>query len=40
MFIVCSQPDLDRLARYERRAWSARNRAIRNFIEIKARSGA
>jgi hypothetical protein len=33
-------PDLDRLARYERRAWSGRNRAIRNFIEIKARNRA
>jgi hypothetical protein len=33
-----AMPDLDRLARYERRAWSGRNRAIRHFIEIKARS--
>jgi hypothetical protein len=30
-------PDLDRLVRYERRAWSRRKRAIRNFIEIKSR---
>jgi hypothetical protein len=35
-----AMPDLDRLARYERRAWSGRNRAIRNFMEIKARSNA
>ena len=31
-----ARPDLDRLARYERRAWSRRKRAIRNFIEIKS----
>jgi len=30
-----AMPDLKRLARYERRAWSRRNRAIRRFIEIK-----
>jgi hypothetical protein len=34
----CAMPDLDRLERYERRAWSRRKRAIRSFIEIKARS--
>jgi hypothetical protein len=31
-----AMPDLDRLARYERRAWSRRKRAIRDFIEIKS----
>jgi hypothetical protein len=35
-----AMPDLERLARYERRAWSARNRAIRKFMEIKAGSDA
>ena len=30
--------DLERLRRYERRAWSRRNRAIRGFIAIKATS--
>jgi hypothetical protein len=29
--------DLTRLARYERRAWSRRKRAIRSFIDIKSR---
>jgi hypothetical protein len=29
-------PDLERLDRYERRAWSRRKRAIRNFMEIKS----
>jgi hypothetical protein len=29
-------PDLERLARYERRAWSRRKRAIRELIAIKA----
>jgi hypothetical protein len=33
-----AMPDLDRLARYERRAWSRRKRAIRDFIAIKAMS--
>ena len=28
--------DLERIRRYERRAWSLRNRAIRDFIAIKA----
>jgi hypothetical protein len=32
-----AMPDLERLARYERRAWSRRKRAIRDFIEIKSR---
>jgi hypothetical protein len=31
-----AMPDLDRLARYERRAWSRWKRAIRDFIEIKS----
>jgi hypothetical protein len=31
-------PDLDRLARYERRAWSRRKRAIRNFMKMKSKS--
>jgi hypothetical protein len=31
-------PDLKQLERYERRAWSRRKRAIRDFIEIKSRS--
>jgi hypothetical protein len=31
-------PDLDRLARYERRAWSRRKRAIRNFMETRSKS--
>jgi hypothetical protein len=30
-------PDLKRLARYERRAWSRRKRAFRSFIEIKSK---
>src|SRR5262249_21526677 len=33
-----AQPDLKRLERYERRSWSRRKRAIRDFIEIKSRS--
>ena len=33
-----AMPDLDRLARYERRAWSRRKRAVRDFLDIKARS--
>jgi hypothetical protein len=33
-----AMPDLDRLARYERRAWSRRKRAIRDFITIKSMS--
>jgi hypothetical protein len=35
-----AMPDLRRLARYQRRAWSRRKRAIRNFIEIKSMSAA
>lgn len=31
-------PDLDRLVRYERRAWSRRKRAFRNFMDIKFKS--
>ena len=31
-----AMPDLDRLARYERRAWSRWKRAIRDFIKIKS----
>jgi hypothetical protein len=34
-----AMPDLDRLARYERRAWSRQKRAFREFIEIKSRCG-
>jgi hypothetical protein len=34
-----AMPDLNRLVRYERRAFSRRKRAIRDFIEIKAREG-
>jgi hypothetical protein len=30
-------PDLNRLARYERRAWSRRKRAMWNFMDIKSR---
>jgi hypothetical protein len=30
-----AMPDLERLARYERRAWSRRKRAMRNFMAIK-----
>ena len=30
-----AMPDLERLARYERRAWSRRRRAMRNFMAIK-----
>jgi hypothetical protein len=33
-----AMPDLDRLERYERRAWSRRKRAVCEFIEIKSRS--
>jgi hypothetical protein len=33
-----AMPDLHRLARYERTAWSRRKRALRNFTEIKSRS--
>ena len=32
-----AMPDLDKLYRYERRAWSRRKRAIREFIAMKAR---
>jgi hypothetical protein len=31
-----AMPDLLRLARYERRAWSRRKRAMREFVEIKS----
>jgi len=34
-----AMPDLNRLVRYERRAWSRRKRAIRCFIEIKSKGG-
>jgi hypothetical protein len=33
-----AMPALERLARYERRAWSGRERALRNFIAIKSRT--
>jgi hypothetical protein len=32
-----AMPDLDRLARYERRAWSRQKRAFHEFMEIKSR---
>jgi hypothetical protein len=32
-------PDLKRLARYERRAWSARKRAFLEFMEAKSIGG-
>ena len=32
-----AMPDLERLARYDRRAWSRRKRAMRNFMAIKIR---
>jgi hypothetical protein len=31
-------PEFDRLKRYERRAWSRRNRALRAFMTIKSRA--
>jgi hypothetical protein len=34
-----AMPDLDRLERYERRAWSRRERAMRHFTQIKSRGG-
>lgn len=34
----CAMPFLERLARYERRAWARRGRALRNFMEIKSKS--
>ena len=34
-----AMPDLNRLVRYERRAWSRRKRAIHSFIEIKSKGG-
>jgi hypothetical protein len=33
-----AMPDLDRLVRYERRAWSRRKRALRDFVAIKSSS--
>ena len=35
-----AMPDLVRLERYERRAWSRRRSAILEFIAIKAQAGA
>jgi hypothetical protein len=35
-----AMPDLARLARYERRAWSRRRRALRQFLEIRSFSSA
>jgi hypothetical protein len=32
-----AMPDLERLARYERRAWARRKRALRNFMDIKTK---
>jgi hypothetical protein len=34
-----AMPDLDRMERFERRAWLHRKRAIRNFMEIKFKTG-
>jgi ribosomal protein L19E len=34
-----AMPELDRLERFERRAWRHRKRAIGNFMEIKFRTG-
>lgn len=34
----CAMPFLERLARYEQRAWARRRRALRNFMEIKSKS--
>ena len=36
---VAALPDLARVARYERRAWSRRRRAFREFLAIKSRGG-
>ena len=35
-----AMPDLDRLERYGRRAWSRERRAVRRFLEIQRRRGA
>lgn len=35
--LVAALPDLTRVARYERRAWSRRRRAFREFLAIKSR---
>jgi len=37
--VIESLPDLGRLDRYERRAWSRQQRAIRNFMRIKSTLG-
>jgi hypothetical protein len=34
-----AMPDLDRLERYRRRAWSRQRRAMRRFMEIQSASG-
>jgi hypothetical protein len=36
---IAALPDLVRVARYERRAWSRRRRAFREFLAIKSRGG-
>jgi hypothetical protein len=36
---IAALPDLARVARYERRAWSRRRRAFREFLAIKSRTG-
>src|ERR1035437_4937498 len=36
---IAALPDLARVARYERRAWSRRRRAFREFLAIKSRGG-
>ena len=38
--MVEAKPDLMRLERYQRRAWSRRRKAILEFIAIKAQGGA
>lgn len=35
-----AMPDLDRLERYRRRAWSRERRAVRRFLELQRRCGA
>jgi hypothetical protein len=36
--MLAAMPDLVKLVRYERRAWSRRNRAVREFMAIKSTS--
>ena len=37
---LAAEPDLLRIKRYERRTWSGRKRAIRDFIEFRFRRNA